>query len=641
MVSRRKILSRSRDDLNLDSDNLQDSDPNGDLNPYTYRNNRRINLMDPEDDVWYHKDKLYKDHIQEVLDKWESIDDEIWAKVIVLERNRRVAKAYARAPVLTINGNNDGFDGFRIGMNGFDNPMRDQKTLDIKALIGQGCKVKMDGTGNILVKRLARSPVYVKNTIYEENAVSNDILKLPNSGLLEPIDKPFKLFDMKKFQQNVNREMKRPFPDRKKLEVQCVSAIAFVKNEAELLDSPIWIMLINVVALEMLKAKMPATEEGSNVASQPHTKQANGRGPNHVRNSSEPRKRFLASGSSDEDPYSLTPSGSSGSSGKGKGDSAVSGGPSNSDHREGRNRKAVDISGSNGDSGHGSGSNGERSGVPRLPQKEKDYYGPQNWAKVNNHARDYSDDMEDREIENFKTLQKKKDRYNSNGNGARGNGITSSDGVSPRNRIQQLMESANGVPPIRARYRNSRKNEAKNDSDNGKRGINSDKQDDPYYCGMRARVPNFVSNGPSNGFNNNGNKKSAMAGAKENNYQMNGGVKGKLARNSQQNGPPSSMSNSNSAPNLAQLPGAAHPFWWHSRLYPDSGASTSPMSNGHNGFPMATPIAFRTSAADLSNYHYPGRNRGYHLGGGPVSSPITGGVTTGGHRPQVFRTGWE
>jgi hypothetical protein len=33
--------------------------------------------------------------------------------VIVLERNRRVAKAYARAPVLTINGSQDGFDGYR------------------------------------------------------------------------------------------------------------------------------------------------------------------------------------------------------------------------------------------------------------------------------------------------------------------------------------------------------------------------------------------------------------------------------------------------------------------------------------------------------------------------------------------------
>ena len=149
--------------------------------------------------------------------------------------------------------------------------------------------------------------------------------------------------------------MKRPFPDRKKLEVQCVSSIAFVKNEADLLDSPIWIMLLNVVALEMLKAKMPDGKgyflmkmisnyginlcytpfdqninsnitEGSNISQPLHAQQANGRGPNNVRNnSSEPRKRFLASGSSDEDPYSLTPSGSSGSSGKASNFKNVSG----------------------------------------------------------------------------------------------------------------------------------------------------------------------------------------------------------------------------------------------------------------------------------------------------------------------------
>ena len=71
----------------------------------------------------------------------------------------------------------------------------------------------MDATGNILVKRLSRAPVFVKNTI-EENSISNDILKLPNTGLLDPPDKPFKLFDMRKFQQNVNRELKRAYPDR-------------------------------------------------------------------------------------------------------------------------------------------------------------------------------------------------------------------------------------------------------------------------------------------------------------------------------------------------------------------------------------------------------------------------------------------
>lgn len=230
MISRRAILSRSQDDL---------ADDNHPSHP---------------DDQWFNQEKLYKDHLAEILCKWDNIDDEIWAKVIVLERNRRTAKAYARAPVLTVNGSDDGFDGFRIGVNGFNNPSRDQKTANFKDQIGKGCKIKMDDSGNILVKRLSRSNIYVSST-KEENAVSSEVIKLAN-GLLE-LDKPFKLFDMKKFQQNVNRELKRQTPERLRLEVQCISTISFVRQEKEVLDCPIWIMLINVVALEMLKAKMP------------------------------------------------------------------------------------------------------------------------------------------------------------------------------------------------------------------------------------------------------------------------------------------------------------------------------------------------------------------------------------------------
>ncbi len=81
------------------------------------------------------------------MNKWHSIDDEIWAKLIVLERNRRVAKAYARAPVLTVNGSDDGFDGFRIGVAGFDNPMRDARTDDVIRHIGQ-VRLVHDRTGN-------------------------------------------------------------------------------------------------------------------------------------------------------------------------------------------------------------------------------------------------------------------------------------------------------------------------------------------------------------------------------------------------------------------------------------------------------------------------------------------------------------
>ncbi|GFY41527.1 MH2 domain-containing protein [Trichonephila inaurata madagascariensis] len=236
MVSRRKILSRSRDGLNSDFS------------------------QEEEDDVWFQKERLFKDHIQEVLNKWKQIDDEIWAKIIVMERNRRVAKAYARAPVLTINGSDDGFDGYRIGLCGFDNPMRDAKTEEIKKHIGHGVKIKMDEAGNIMVKRISKSNVYVKEIKSEENSIASDIIMA--GGLLE-MEKPVKLFDMKKFTANVNGEIRKTYPDRRKLESQCISAFSFVKDCPELLDCPCWVMVINVVALDMLRSKLPVPKRAS------------------------------------------------------------------------------------------------------------------------------------------------------------------------------------------------------------------------------------------------------------------------------------------------------------------------------------------------------------------------------------------
>jgi len=336
-------LSRSRDDLNMEAP------------------------PDEEEDIWYNKDKLYKDHIQEVLNKWQSIDDEIWAKIIVLERNRRVAKAYARAPVLTVNGSDDGFDGFRIGLAGFDNPMRDAKTEEVKRHIGQGCKIKMDDSGNILIKRIAKANVFVKIPD-GENAVSNEIVKLP-TGSLE-LDKPVKLFDMKKFQQNVARELKRAYPDRRKLECQCISAVAFVKHETDILEQPCWVMLINIVAMDMLKSKIPPVK--------------NERQAVDIRN----RPRIPVP---DEDPYSVAGSGSSGSSGV----------------RERSKDKP-----------------------PKLPPRDSIYghHGPHNIPKP-----DYE---------------------------------------------QQLIDESRFRQQLEQRNKNSKKNERKHD--------------DPYYCGLRARIPNFA-----------------------------------------------------------------------------------------------------------------------------------------------------
>lgn len=46
----------------------------------------------------------------------------------------------------------------------------------------QGVKVKMDDQGNILIKRVSKAGVFVKVSS-DDNAVSNDILKLPGCAL--------------------------------------------------------------------------------------------------------------------------------------------------------------------------------------------------------------------------------------------------------------------------------------------------------------------------------------------------------------------------------------------------------------------------------------------------------------------------
>lgn len=128
---------------------------------------------------------IFQDHINEIISKWQQIDDEIWAKVIIFEKNRRVAKAYARSSVISINDSKHGFDGVRIGLNGFENPMRDSETKVIKKSIGDGFKIKMDEIGNIFIKRYGKSGVFVHTTglSNEDTVIGSDIQQNPKMAL--------------------------------------------------------------------------------------------------------------------------------------------------------------------------------------------------------------------------------------------------------------------------------------------------------------------------------------------------------------------------------------------------------------------------------------------------------------------------
>jgi hypothetical protein len=63
---------------------------------------------------------------------------------------------------------------------------------------------------------------------------------------------------MKRFTLNIAKEMKGSYPDRRKLELQCFTNIVFVEPESDHLEMACWVMLINIVALDMLKNKLPS-----------------------------------------------------------------------------------------------------------------------------------------------------------------------------------------------------------------------------------------------------------------------------------------------------------------------------------------------------------------------------------------------
>lgn len=126
-------------------------------------------------------------------------------------------------------------------------------------MVWKGAKLKIDDEGNIHIKRVGKSSVFVSaNT--SRMAEFSHITGRPNclQMIAIEIDKSLKLFDMKKFQTNVYKEMRNSYPDRRKLEMQCISCVAFVREQTNILEHPIWVMLINIVALDLLKSKFPS-----------------------------------------------------------------------------------------------------------------------------------------------------------------------------------------------------------------------------------------------------------------------------------------------------------------------------------------------------------------------------------------------
>ncbi|CAI4226249.1 unnamed protein product [Auanema sp. JU1783] len=211
-------------------------------------------------DTWYDVDSFLLDQAKEVLNKLVdgSIDDEIWGKIVVMERCKRVAKAYLRKTTVIVDGSEDEFDGKTLGFNHFDNNDRDEHTNEIRSKIGDGVILKMDLQGNI--KGMARGtiPVITQGWRGERNNCISDRL-IRQQGRLNAgeEEKAYKMFDMKKFKYCLERELHDGIPDPKQLLLKTCVRVALVKDGNDMARTPCWFAIVNLVALDMLREKIP------------------------------------------------------------------------------------------------------------------------------------------------------------------------------------------------------------------------------------------------------------------------------------------------------------------------------------------------------------------------------------------------
>ena len=186
------------------------------------------------------------------------MDDEVWAKIIVIEKKTRLAKAYIKTPFVGIDGSNTGFDGHKVGINGLECEVTcDKESAMCKLLIEEGCRLKLTQNGDILIKRDDNLNIFAFRSKHSTQAMNDALVKLPY-GLVQK-NKTYKLFDMKKFQDHLSQELLTDRPDWSSLEMETAVMFSFAKFTEDVIQSPVWIVIINIVALQVIKTLRAST----------------------------------------------------------------------------------------------------------------------------------------------------------------------------------------------------------------------------------------------------------------------------------------------------------------------------------------------------------------------------------------------
>lgn len=94
-------------------------------------------------------------------------------------------------------------------------------------------------------------------------------------GHLVQADKVVRLFSMAKFKQALEFESRKSVPNRARLLNMCISVVSFVMDDQKMLNLPSWVMVINIVAMDLMASEIGLVEPYADLLPEPALSTAN------------------------------------------------------------------------------------------------------------------------------------------------------------------------------------------------------------------------------------------------------------------------------------------------------------------------------------------------------------------------------
>ncbi|VDM49442.1 unnamed protein product [Toxocara canis] len=192
---------------------------------------------------WTDIDSFEKDNLAEVYRKLANIEEQIWGKLIVMERNVRTAKAYLRSRIIAVDGSHAEFDGLRLGVSRFANVYRDERTTRALRRFCKGVKMKIDDSGGVWVRS-------VEGSVMTRGMLGDAIVYA----------EPVKVFDLKLFKDIVSRQ--NEYDELSKNRLNHLAITYIMTNESDdPLKCPLWVAVVHLIAIEMVQILLSTTSE--------------------------------------------------------------------------------------------------------------------------------------------------------------------------------------------------------------------------------------------------------------------------------------------------------------------------------------------------------------------------------------------